>query len=79
MASGRIDLSGKTVTDIVCSNSGTIYVYEMYTNRLTPVSFQTAGLGAESYSVPVSTLSAIATGDTADFLICEDITVYQYN
>ncbi len=78
-ASGRIDLSGKTVTDIVCSNSGTIYVYEMYTNRLTPVSFQTAGLGAESYSVPVSTLSAIATGDTADFLICDDITVYQYN
>jgi len=78
-ASGKIDLSGKAVTDIICSNSGTIYVYEMYTNQLTPINFQTAGLGAESYSVPVSTLSAIATGDTADFLICDDITVYQYN
>ncbi|HBA47528.1 MAG TPA: hypothetical protein DCZ91_06970 [Lachnospiraceae bacterium] len=79
-AMGKIDLSGKLILQIVSDGSGEVYLYDYYVSQLIPVDFETATLGASAYQIPaMMTLRAIAAGREADFLVCDDTTVYRYS
>lgn len=76
--SGKIDLSGKIITDIVCGSSGQVYVYERMTNQFFPVDFETAGLTASPGQVPVNMGGVTGTTGEADLLMSDGATVYRY-
>ena len=77
-AAGKVDISGKFIRNMVCRKDGTVYLYEDNTNQLIPLDFDTARMGTDTYPVPVYQLRVITAGDTADFILCDDTTVYQY-
>lgn len=76
---GNIDISGKSVNQIVCGNDGTVYLYDYWVSELIPVDFEAKSLGTDTYAVPIRRMRAIAATDRADFLICDDTTVYEYS
>jgi ABC-type glycerol-3-phosphate transport system substrate-binding protein len=78
VAAGKVDISGKDIRNMVCGKDGVVYLYEGSMNQLIPLDFDAAGMGTNTYSVPVYPIRAITAGSTADFLICDDTTVYQY-
>lgn len=75
---GKTVLEGKVIKNIACGNDGNIYAYELYTNQLIPINFETAGLGASSHRVPISMQNVMGMTSQADFLICDQTTVYRY-
>ena len=78
-ASGKVDTGGKLVTQIAAGRSGKVYLYEAYTNQLIPIDFETASLGSAAYTMPVNRVRIITPGSKADFLICDETTVYRYD
>ena len=76
---GEVSLEGRMGLQIARSGSGAVYLYEYETNQMTPIDFETAGLGETSCTVPVEGLRAIATAGEADFLVSDMTTVYRFN
>lgn len=77
-AAGKIELNGKRARNIACGNNGKVYIYEMMTNSLIPLDFETAGLGTDVCTVKVSMENVMGTTKQADFLLCDGMTVYLY-
>ena len=75
---GNIDVKGKGINKIVCGGDGKVYIYEYMVNQLIPIDFETKSLGT-GYTVPIPSLRAVAATEKADFIICDNTTVYEYN
>ena len=75
---GNIDVKGKGINQFICGSDGKVYIYEYMTSQLIPVDFEAKSLGTSAYTVPIN-LRAIAAAGKADFLICDNTTVYEYN
>lgn len=78
-AAGKIDLNGRRAGNIACGNNGKVYIYEIMTNSLIPLDFETAGLGTDACTVFAGVGNVMGTTKQADFLLCDGMTVYRYN
>lgn len=76
---GEVRLEGRSGVLIARSGKGTLYLYEYERSQVTPIDFESSGLGEVSCTVPVKGLKAIVPSAEADFLICDMTTVYRFN
>lgn len=79
MSAGTVDLSGKWILRAACSGNGKVYLHEYNTDQLIPVDFEKASLDMKAVCPVMRSMRALASSGKADFLLCDETTLYQFS
>lgn len=76
---GTVDLGGKRILGAACSGNGKVYLHEYDTNQLIPVDFEKTRLDMGAACSVMRSMQVLVSSKKADFLICDETTVYQFS
>ena len=79
MSAGTVDLNGKYILRAAGCRNGKVYLHDYNTDQLIPVDFEKARLDMEAACPVMKFMQTLVSSKNADFLICDQTTVYQYS